>query len=68
MPSTCSQPGWNAVTRLLNILIPGGRSRTGELEEVRQCSDRRLAELRAQSRRLRRVIQKLHDEDRRRET
>lgn len=53
------------MARLIDLLIPG---RTGtELEAARQESERRLAELRAQSRRLRRVIQTLHDEDRRRE-
>jgi hypothetical protein len=53
------------VARLIDLLIPG---RQGEaLEAARQESERRLAELREQSRRLRRVIQKLHDEDRRRE-
>jgi hypothetical protein len=53
------------VARIIDLLIPG---RSGEaLEVARQDSERRLAELRAQSRRLRRVIQKLHEEDRRRE-
>ncbi len=52
------------MARLIDLIIPG---RGGEaLDEARQESERRLAELRAQSRRLRRVIQKLHEEDRRR--
>ena len=50
---------------LIDLLVLG---RQGEaLEAARQEFERRLAELRTQSRRLRRVIQKLHDEDRRRE-
>ena len=53
------------MARLIDVLIPGP---SGEaLKVARQDSERRLAELRAQSRRLRRVIQALHDEDRRRE-
>ena len=53
------------MARLIDLLIPGGSKEA--LEVARQDPERRLADLRAQSRRLRRIIQKLHEEDRRRE-